>query len=74
MLLMSLDTFFFYIFFLILDFKKAILILGGKHEMKYKDDVSSNCSLETYIIVVANVTPLILILKKAIRKHIIYII
>ena len=32
--------------------------LGGGHKMQYTDDVSSNCALETYIILLTNVTPI----------------
>ena len=40
------------------------LILGGKYSMQYTDDVLQNCTLETYIILLANVTPINIILKK----------
>lgn len=37
------------------------LTLGGKHSMQYTDNVSSNCTLETYVILFTNVTPLKLV-------------
>ena len=33
------------------------LTLEGGHSMKYADDVKQNCMLQTYIIVLINVTP-----------------
>ena len=32
------------------------LTLGGEHTMQYTDDVSQNCTLGTYIILLTNVT------------------
>ena len=32
------------------------LILDGEHTIQYTDDVVQNCTLETYIILLANVT------------------
>ena len=32
------------------------LILGGKHIIQYTDNVLENCTLETYIILLTNVT------------------
>ena len=32
------------------------LILSGGHTMQYTDDVSQNCALETYVILLTNVT------------------
>ena len=40
------------------------LTLGGKHTMQYTHDVSQNCTLETYILLLINVTLINLILKK----------
>ena len=34
------------------------LPLGGEHTIQYTDDVLENCALETYIIVLTNVTPI----------------
>ena len=31
--------------------------LGGEHTIQYTDDVLQNCTLETYIILLTNVTP-----------------
>ena len=39
------------------------LTSGGEHTIQYTDDISQNCSLETYIILLTNVTPINLILK-----------
>ena len=33
------------------------LTLGGEHTIQYTDDTLQNCSLETYIIILTNVTP-----------------
>lgn len=40
------------------------ITLGRGHTMQYMDDVSQNCILEIYIILLANVTPIHLIKKK----------
>ena len=40
------------------------LTLGGGHTTQFTDNVSQNCTLETYIILLANVTPINSILKK----------
>ena len=40
------------------------LTLGGGHTMQYIDDISQNCTLGTYIIVLTNVAPVNLILKR----------
>ena len=40
------------------------LALSGKNTMQYPDDVLWNCTLETYIIVLANVTQMNLIILK----------
>lgn len=37
------------------------LTLGGERTMQYTDDVLCNCTLETYIILLTNVTPINLI-------------
>ena len=37
------------------------LSLGGEHTMQYTDDVLLNCTLETYIILLTNVTSINLI-------------
>lgn len=42
--------------------------LDGEHTIKFKDDVLLNCMLKIYIILLTNVTPIILILKKDKRK------
>ena len=34
------------------------LTLGGEHTIQYTDDVLYNCTLETYIISLTNVTPI----------------
>ena len=34
------------------------LIYGGGHTMKYTDDVSQNCTLETYMILLTSATPI----------------
>ena len=39
------------------------LTLGDEHRMQYTDDVSLNCTLETYIIVLISVTTVNLIKK-----------
>ena len=33
------------------------LTLGGEHTIQYTDGVLQNCTLETYIILLTNVTP-----------------
>ena len=33
------------------------LTLGSEHSIQYTDDVLQNCALETYVILLANVTP-----------------
>ena len=40
--------------------------LGGKHTIQYTDDISQNCTPESYVILLMNVTPTnaIKILKK----------
>ena len=43
---------------------------GAKHTMEYTEDVSLNCILETYIMLLTNVTPINLIKKiKSQRIH-----
>ena len=42
------------------------LTLGGGHTVQYTDHASQNCALETYTILLANVTPINL--KKNIKK------
>ena len=37
------------------------LTLGGEHTMQFTDDVSQNCTFETYIILLTDVTPINLI-------------
>ena len=37
------------------------LILGGRHTMQYTDHVPQNCTLETYMVLLSNVTPINLI-------------
>ena len=37
------------------------LTLGGEHTMQYRDDILQNCTPETYIILLTNVTPINLI-------------
>ena len=37
------------------------LTLGGKHTIQYTDDVLQNCTLETDIILLTNLTPISLI-------------
>ena len=37
------------------------LALGGEHTVQYTDDVFQNYTLETYIILLTNVTPINLI-------------
>ena len=34
------------------------LTWGGEHTIQYTDDVSQNCTLEAYIILLINVTPI----------------
>lgn len=34
------------------------LTLGGEHTMQYVDDVLQNCTLDTYVILLANVSPI----------------
>ena len=34
------------------------LILGGKYTVQYKDIVLNNCTPETYIVLLHNVTPI----------------
>ena len=34
------------------------LTLGGKHTIQYTDDVLQNCTIEIYIILLANITPI----------------
>ena len=34
------------------------LTLGGEHTIQYTDDVSENCTPETYITLLTNVTPI----------------
>ena len=34
------------------------LTLGGRHTMKYTDAVAQKCTLETYVILLINVTPI----------------
>ena len=36
---------------------------GGEHTIQYADDVLQNCTPETYKILLANVTPMIQVLK-----------
>ena len=36
---------------------KEDLTWGGQHTVQYTDDVLQNCILETYIILLTNVTP-----------------
>ena len=31
---------------------------GGEHTIQYADDVSQNCTLETYMILLTDVTPI----------------
>ena len=40
------------------------LALGGGHTMQYTDHVTQKCTLETYIILLNNVTPINLIQNK----------
>ena len=40
---------------------KGDLILGGEHTMQCTDHVSQKCTLETYMILLTNVTPINLI-------------
>ena len=40
---------------------EEVLTLGGGHAMLKTDDVSQNCTLETYIILLTNITPMNLI-------------
>ena len=42
---------------------KGDLTLGGEHTMQYTDDVFQNCTLETCIILLTNVTSINVILK-----------
>ena len=44
--------------------KKKDFTLGGKQTMKYIDNISQNCTLETYIILLTNVTQINSINKK----------
>ena len=37
------------------------MTLGGGHTLQYTDHVSQNCTLETYIILLTNATPINLI-------------
>ena len=41
--------------------------LGNEHTMQYTDDVLENCTLETCIMLLTNVTPMNLIKKSFIR-------
>ena len=34
------------------------LTLGGGHTLQYTDDVSQKCTLETYMILLANASPI----------------
>ena len=43
------------------------LTLGGEHTMQCTDHVSLKCTLETYVILLTNVTPVNLIKKKYIK-------
>ena len=40
------------------------LTLSGGHKMQYKDHVSQECILETYVILLTNITPINLIKRK----------
>ena len=33
------------------------LTMGSRHTVQYTSDVSQNCTLETYVILLTNVTP-----------------
>ena len=46
---------------------KKDLTLGGGHTIPYTDDASQNCTLETYIILLTNVTPINLIFIKIMK-------
>ena len=50
---------------------KEGLTWGGQHTVQYTDDVLQNCILETYIILLTNVTPgnSIKIEKNTIKIH-----
>lgn len=40
------------------------LTLGGEHTVHYADDVSQNCTLATVTVLLTNVTPMNLVLKR----------
>ena len=46
------------------DFVVRDLTLGGEHMMQYSDDELWNCTLETCMVLLTNVTPINLIRKK----------
>ena len=45
------------------------LTLGGGHTIQYTDQLSQKCALETYVILLTNVTPINLNWKKKPRDH-----
>ena len=45
------------------------LTLGGEHTMWYADDTLQNCTLETCMVLLTNVTPINSIFKKAMDEN-----
>ena len=44
---------------------QGVVTWGGEHAIQYTDDVLQNCTPDTYLILLANVTPINAINKKS---------